>query len=93
MAIVIDLLHARRARRLFQLLLERQGIEHFLQGGASVAFRIDPHRLDEAVDMCASWLEMQTGRPVSDELKAWLRQDLRRRLIRVVAERMVRAGY
>lgn len=93
MAIVIDFLHARRARRLFQLLLERHGLPHFLVGGADVAFRLDPQRLDAAVQLCGTWLERQTGRPVTEEMLEWLRQDLRRTLIHHVAESMVQAGY
>ena len=93
MAILLDLTHARRARRLFHLLVERHGIRHFLLGGQEAAFRIDPARLDEAVALCGSWLECRTGREVNPEMAAWLRQDLRRTLIQRVAECMVQAGY
>jgi hypothetical protein len=93
MAILLDLTHARRARRLFSLLVERHGIHHFLQGGAEAAFRLDPARLDQAVALCGAWLERRTGRPVNQEMTAWLRRDLRRTLIQRLAECMVQAGY
>jgi hypothetical protein len=93
MAVLIDLAHARRARRLFNILVERHGITHFLLGGAEVRFRVDPKRLEEAVQLCAEWLHIRTARQPTQETLDWLRVDLRRALIQRVAECMVRAGY
>jgi hypothetical protein len=93
MAVLIDLTHARRARRLFGILLERYGLPWFLQGGAEKAFRIDPERLTQAVEMCAEWTTRRSGEELNEETRHWLHQDLRRMLIEQVAQSMVRAGY
>jgi len=94
MAVLIDLNHARRARRLFNILLERYGIRHFLQGGADVHFKIDPKKLNEAVLMCADWISLRgDGDIPNDETLTWVRGDLRRILVQRIAESMVSAGY
>ena len=48
MAVLIDLAHARKACRLFQIMLERYGIRYFLEGGAEKSFKIDAAKLDES---------------------------------------------
>jgi hypothetical protein len=93
MAVLIDLVHARKARRLFGILLERYGLRYFLEGEKERAFKIDNSKLEEAVRMCADWAAMRTGESANDETLAWIRTDVRRLLIQAVAESMVHAGY
>lgn len=93
MAVLIDLTHVRRARKLFGILLERYGITWFLQGGAEKSFRIDPDRLQHAVDLCAEWAARRTGTQVTPETHQLLHSDLKRLLIQRVAQGMVNAGY
>ncbi|MBI5496984.1 MAG: hypothetical protein HY904_18360 [Deltaproteobacteria bacterium] len=93
MAVLIDLVHVRKARRLFQLLLERNGLRHYLEGDRERAFKIDPTKLESAVTMCSEWACLRTGTTTTEETVDWLRKDLRRMLIQAVAESMVRAGY
>jgi hypothetical protein len=90
---VIDIWHYRRAQRLFRLLVERSGVESFLVGKEEAAFQIDPARLDDAVVLAASWLELQTGRPASAATEQLMRNDLRRLLIRALARHLVDTGY
>lgn len=93
MAVLIDLTHARRARRMMHILVERHGIRHFLCGGRDAAFRIDPEKLRWAVGLCCEWVALRTGAEPSSELSEWLTADLKRMLIREVAHAMLQAGY
>jgi hypothetical protein len=90
---VIDLCHVRRARRLFALLVERFGVESFLLGGEDEDFKLDPDKIGQAVALACSWLELRTGRPSTAATVELLRQELRRRLIRALAEHLVGAGF
>lgn len=90
---VIDIWHYRRAQRLFRLLVERCGVESFLLGHEEAAFRIDPRRIDDAVALAASWLELQTGRAASPATEKLMRNDLRRLLIRALARHLVDTGF
>lgn len=90
---VIDLCHVRRARRLFGLLVERFGVESFLLGGEDEDFKLDPDKIQQAVVLAASWLELRTGRASTPATVELLRQELRRRLIRALAEHLVGAGF
>lgn len=93
MAQVIQLMHFRRARRLFILLVERFGIEDFLLGGREENFRLDEDRMEDAVGLAASWLELQTGEPPTSATLARMRMDLREVLIEEVAKLMVHSGF
>jgi len=90
---VIDIWHYRRAQRLFRLLVDRCGVESFLLGEEDAAFQIDPARLDDAVALAASWLELQTGRAASASTQRLMRNDLRRLLIRALARHLVDTGF
>lgn len=93
MGTVIDLWHVQRSRRLFRLLVDRFGVESFLQGGAEEAFRIDPARIADAVGLAAAWLELRTDRPPTEATLELMRTELRRLLIRDVALHLVDTGY
>lgn len=90
---VINLSHFRRARRLFALLVERFGVEDFLLGGEEEHFRLDDARMQDAVGLAASWLELQTGQPLTQATLERMRQELRQVLIAAVAQHMVSSGY
>jgi hypothetical protein len=90
---VIDLCHIRRARRLFALLIERFGVESFLLGCEDEDFKLDPGKIQQAVALAASWLELRTGRVSTRATVELMRQELRRRLIRALAEHLVGAGF
>ncbi|MFH1807912.1 MAG: hypothetical protein ABIJ09_04165 [Pseudomonadota bacterium] len=90
---VIDLCHIRRSRRLFALLVDRFGVESFLLGREDEDFRLDPDKIRQAVSLAASWLELRTGRPATRATVIFMQQELRRRLIRALAEHMVGAGF
>ncbi|MEW5851473.1 MAG: hypothetical protein AB2A00_21975 [Myxococcota bacterium] len=93
MATLIDLTHARRGRRLLHLMAERYGISWFLEGGREKFFKLDPGKIETAVEMCAHWLLLRTGSEPNATTRAWLKKDLRRTLIQRLAESMVNAGY
>jgi hypothetical protein len=95
MAEIIDLDHARRARRMLGILIQRFGYEHFLIHERPAVFppRVDEHHLDDAITLAATWIERRSGRVLGATLRARMRRDLRRRVLCVIAERMVRAGY
>ena len=93
MAQVIQLMHFRRARRLFMLLVERFGIEDFFLGGREEKFRLDEARIEDAVGLAASWLELQTGQPPTKATLARMRLELREVLIAAVAELMLQSGF
>jgi len=93
MGTVIDLWHVQRSRRLFRLLVDRFGVESFLQGGEEQSFRIDPERVQDAVGLAAAWLELRTGRAPTAATVDLMRTELRRLLIRRVALHLVDTGY
>lgn len=89
---VIDIAYYRRSGRLFTLLVERSGVRTFLADGAQ-SFRLDPDRVEDAVVLAASWLELQTGRSPSAATVDMMRQCLRRILIRALARYLVDTGH
>jgi hypothetical protein len=90
---VIDLGHFRRARRLFRLLVGRSGVESFLLGAEEESFRIDGDRLDDAVTLASTWLELRTGTRPTEETCRLMREDLRRLLIHTLAQHLVDTGH
>ena len=93
MGTVIDLWHVQRSRRLFRLLVGRCGVESFLQQGSGPPPRIDPERVGDAVGLAAAWLELRTGRPPTAATLELMRTELRRLLIRDLAQHLVDTGY
>ena len=75
------------------LLVERFGIEDFLIGGRDDNFRLDEERIEDAVGLAASWLELQTGQAPTRATLARMRLELREVLIAAVAELMLQSGY
>jgi hypothetical protein len=89
---VISLEHVRRAQRLVALVVDRVGLDHF-SDRASIPPRIDLEREDEALEMCADWIERRTGARVSGGTREVMRKQLRRHLILRMAEELVSLGY
>lgn len=91
MADVIQFDQIRRARRLFGILLNRMGLDSFLQGGDEP--RIDPARFEETLSLCCDWIERRTGNSVENATRNVIQRQIRRELIQHIAEGMVRAGF
>lgn len=93
MAEVIEIDHVRRARRLLAILVERFGVRHYLAGGCDAHFRIDPVRVDDSVALASEWIARRSGSDPSDGARQYMQRELRRILIRRVAEGLLRAGF
>lgn len=89
MADVIPIDHIRRSRRLFRILVDRLGLEHFLDGSERRFPRIDARAVDDALTLCADWIERRTGGYVDGVSREVMERQLRRLLIVRVAERLV----
>ena len=90
---LIDLEHVRRGQRLFAIFVQRFGIEHFLAADTGQIPRLDPDRLEQAVELACGWLERRAGRQINPGMRTMLRKRLRRRLLQSLAERMVAGGF
>lgn len=94
MAEVIDFEHTKRARRLVQIFIAREGVASFLFADAARPFppRIDDARVEDAVDTAMAWIARRTGREPTGDTRARMSAQFRRELVARVAESMVRAG-
>lgn len=90
---VIDLEQIRRGRRLFAIFVQRFGVEWFLAVDSGWVPRLDPDRLDAALELAFGWMERRLERQVEDGTLRLLRRELRRTLLQALAERMVKAGF
>lgn len=90
---VVDINQFRRARRLFELLVGRFGVDTFIELEGDPPLRIDPAQIRQAVGLAAAWLELQTGRAITEATHGLMTQQLRRCVIQALAERLVKAGY
>jgi hypothetical protein len=88
---VIPIDHIRRSRRLFRILVDRLGLEHFLDEGERRFPRLDAQAVDAALALCADWIERRTGGYVDGISREVMERQLRRLLILRVAERLVNA--
>jgi hypothetical protein len=79
-----DLEHVRRSRRLLAILVDRFGVAHFLE--ARGARRVNERACEDAIALARTWIERRTGRSVDDEIARLMRRDLRRLLLRRIAE-------
>lgn len=89
---VIPIDHIRRSQRLFRILVERLGLEHFLDEAERRYPRLDRRALDETTALCADWIERRTGGAVPDASREVMERQLRRLLIARVAERLLRVA-
>lgn len=88
MAAVIPIDHIRRSRKLFRILVDRLGLEHFLDDGEERVPRIDTSAIEDALALCADWIERRTGGGVDDASLEVMERQLRRMLIVRIAERL-----
>lgn len=88
---VIPIDHIRRSRRLFRILVDRLGLEHFLDQGERRYPRLDARAVEEALALCADWIERRTGGDVEGAAREVMERQLRRLLILRVAEWLVGA--
>jgi hypothetical protein len=86
---VIPIDHIRRSRRLFRILVDRLGIDHFLAPGSHRVPRIDPQRADEAIALTSEWIQLRTGGTVDPASREVMERQLRRLLILYIAEALV----
>jgi len=86
---VIPIEHIRRSRRLFRILVDRMGIDHFLAPGARRVPQLDPERATEAIALAADWIHLRTGARVDRASREVMERQLRRLLILQVAEALV----
>ena len=89
---VIPLEHIRRSRRLLRLLVERLGVDHFLEAETDAVPRISPGAAAAAVALARDWIERRTGGVVERAAMEVMERQLRRLLIVRIAERLVAAG-
>src|SRR5688572_27609033 len=80
----IDLDHARRARRLIAILVDRFGVSHFLEGRGPG--RVNMRACDDAIALACAWIERRSGRAVGPSIEDLMRRDLHRLLRRRIAE-------
>lgn len=92
MADVLDLDHVRRGRRLFGIFLSRFGLPHFLESSSERVPRLNADKLEETLSMAVDWVSRRTGRSPTEATVALMRRDLKRQVVRHLAERMVQAG-
>lgn len=80
--VVVDLEHWRRARRLLPILVDRHGLDYFLDEHAAFPRppRLSAGRVERCVDVAARWIERRTSRTVDDEGRITLRRQLVRHL-------------
>ena len=83
---VIPIEHIRRSRRLFRILVDRLGLEHFMLPGARRVPKLDPDRSNEAIVLAAEWIQLRTGAPVDAASREVMERQLRRLLILHLAE-------
>ena len=89
---VIDLEHIRRARRVFLSFVARLGIDHYVVDGDSGIPRLHPARLLDTEQMAIEWLHRRTARRPQGRTLVIMRRDLKRLLVRRLAERFIAAG-
>lgn len=75
------------------ILVDRFGVRHYLHGGSDACFRIDPHRVEDACALAAEWIARRTGSRPAEAVVVFMQREMRRILIRRVAEGLLRAGY
>lgn len=90
---LIDLEQVRRGKRLFEIFIQRFGIEHFLALDTGYVPCLDPDRVADAVDLACGWLTKRSERDVSATVQRLLRKRLRRELLQALAEKMVVRGF
>ncbi|MFZ9888365.1 MAG: hypothetical protein ACO3JL_12760 [Myxococcota bacterium] len=86
---VIPFEHIRRSRRLFALLVDQLGLEHFLDSSEERVPRLRQRAVEDAIDLCADWIARRTGRVVNEAALEVMDRQLRRLLILRVAERLL----
>ena len=86
---VIPIEHIRRSRRLFRILVDRLGLEHFLVPGPQRVPRLDPVRSDEAIALAAEWIQLRTGATVDMASREVMERQLRRLLVLHLAEALI----
>ena len=91
MAEIIDLTLLTRSRRLFLKLLEARGLAYFLREGARRPFQIEPSKVSLVVRTAARGRSGQ-HRPPPRKALEYCREEIRRDLIRRVAEEMLKTG-
>lgn len=92
MAVVIPIDHIRRSKKLFRLLVERLGVEHFLERDGGRLPRIDRSAAEDAISLAADWIERRTGAAIDDAALEVMERQLRRLLLVRIAERLLAAG-
>jgi hypothetical protein len=91
MADIIDLSLVTDVRRLFHKLLETRGLSYFLKGEGDRLFHIEPARV-ELVLRTALRARPEHLAPPPDVAVDYCRKEVRRELIRRVAEAMLQTG-
>ena len=90
---VIDLEHVRRSERLFRILIDRFGLEHFLVETQDKLPRVRAAAVDDALKLVEDWMERQTGRTVERPTRRLLARSCRRNVHQKLAEHLVLSGY
>lgn len=91
MADIIDLSLVADVRRLLHKLLDARGLSYFLQKEGGRLFHIDPTKV-EMVLRTALRARSPELAPPPDAAVTYCRRELRRELIRLVAEEMLQVG-
>lgn len=86
---VIPIDHIRRSRRLFRILVDRLGLEHFLDRSEGRFPRIEARAVTDALALAADWIARRSGGDVDDAALEVMERQLRRMLIVRIAERLV----
>lgn len=89
MADVIPIDHIRRSRRLFRILVDRLGLEYFLDEHERRYPRLERAAVDDTIALCADWIERRTGAYVDGVCRQVMERQLRRLLIKRVAQRLL----
>ena len=66
--------HIRRSKRLFKILVNQYGLEHFVEMGPQGQPLVDFFALEESVLFAADWMKLRTGTPPSQGTKDVMRR-------------------
>jgi|GEM_PF-1447427 len=78
--------HIRRSMRLFKILVEQYGLEHFVEEGPNGHPLVDFFALEESVLFAADWMKLRTGTPPSTSTKNVMRRSFYRVLLEKVGQ-------
>ena len=90
---VIGFDHIRRSQRLFGIFLDRFGLRYFIDQESDLVLAIHETRAEQMVQLAACWLELRTGLPPAQGTLTIMKRDMRRLLIRRIAETLVEVSH